>query len=603
MIQLLHRNNFWVFLSFITLFLYLLPLILYGENLYIRVHDHLDITVPTLKILAHSGMIFAPSMEIVPNMMGGLPRLVYGSEFNYLLWLFFFFKPFTAIVLNEIMIHCIAYLSMVVLLQHILRNEEIHFKLAVIHLTSLLFALTPFFPSTGLGVALLPLTFTLLLKIRLFQDTKKDWIILSFIPFFSSLILVYLFFLISVFALLLGEMIIKKQIHRRLIGAIWLMTIIFLLIDYRLVAEMFFGSDFVSHRTEFQRQCVDFAGFYRGVHNVFLFGQAHSLNLQFPYILIIIHLGFFLVLIKQRLSVMMSSFIIIMNAVLLSTDSLERMLMSKYYLPFAFGVTLLLWIRTKEHHVLYGSGFFILLSCLWYGFWYYEPWCHLSGQFSFLQTFDFSRFVLLLTPIWYVLLAYAWILIIQKIRFGWAIIIIIAAFQLNLTFASAQFFNNPTGVTYKKFYDEKLFNEIKTTIIDKPSTYRIASVGIPPAVALYNGLYTLDGYAPNYPLTYKHQFEALVCENFVHNPNSRLFIQNWGSKCYLIPGTYGVDEYYKNQVIEHFYINSELFYRMGGRYLLSGYKIINEEENHLTLIKTFEAKESYWKIYLYKVYS
>lgn len=601
MIKLIDRNDFWFFISFLSFVLYFLPLMLYGENIYIRIHDNLDIAVPSLKILAHSGMIFSSSMEIIPNMMGGLPRLVYGSEFNYLLWLFVIFKPFTAMLINEIVIHCTAYISMVVLLQHLLRDEEVDLKFAIIHLASLLFALTPFFPATGLGVALLPYSFYLFFKIRLSQDSIIDWLMLSLIPFLSSFVLVYLFFLISVTAVFVGEMMIKKQINRRLLSAIGFMTVVFLVIEYRLVYEMFVGSDFISHRVEFQRKCVGFMDFYRGVHNVFLFGQSHSLNLQFPYILAIINLAFLVAWIRYRLNTMVSFFIAVLYTISLFIGFWESILMSKLYLPVAFGITLLLLIQAKEHRILYGFGLFVLVSCLWYGFWYYEPWCNFLCHFPLFQMFDFSRFVLLLTPVWYGLLALSFVVIIQKIRFGWVIVFVITIAQLNLAFNLAQFFKNPSGLTYQKFYDEPLFDEIKTTIAHEPSTYRVASIGIPPAVALYNGFYTLDGYAANYPLSYKHQFEALVCENFDHNPNSRRFIQNWGSKCYLIAGNYDSDEYHRNGVIEHFYMDWRLFYRMGGRYLLSGYKIMNEKPNRLTLIKIFESKGSYWKIYLYKV--
>jgi len=325
---LIERGGFWFFISFATLILYLLPLLLYGENLYIRIHDNLDITIPTLKILANSGMIFANSIAIIPNMMGGLPRLVYGSEFNYLLWLFVFFKPFTAMLINEIVIHCVAYLSMVLFLRRFLREKEVDFKNAIIHLCALLFALTPFFPATGLGVALLPSSFYVLLKIQSHSDTKRDWVMLILIPFFSSFVLVYLFLLISVTVLFLTEMFFQRKINRRVIIALGLMTIIFLGIEYRLVNEMFFGSDFISHRTEFQRQCVDFWGAYRGAHNVLLFGQVHSFNLQFPYLLSIIHLAFFIALLRQRLVVKTSILILVSYTASLVTSLWESLLMS-----------------------------------------------------------------------------------------------------------------------------------------------------------------------------------------------------------------------------------------------------------------------------------
>jgi hypothetical protein len=118
-------------------------------------------------------------------------------------------------------------------------------------------------------------------------------------------------------------------------------------------------------------------------------------------------------------------------------------------------------------------------------------------------------------------------------------------------------------------------------------------------VALYNGFYTLDGYIANYPLSYKHAFTRLVEKNFSMYPNSRLFIENWGNKCYLIAGVYDVDEYVRGRVIDHFYFDANLFYAMGGRYLLSGYPIGNTIENHLIFQKVFRG--NYWEIYLYKI--
>jgi len=603
MIQLLQRNVFWVSISFITLFLYLFPLIYYGENLYIRVHDYLDITVPTLKILAHSGMIFAPSMEIVPNMMGGLPRLVYGSEFNYLLWLFFFFKPFTAIVINEIMIHCIAYLSMIMLLQHILRNDKIHFKLAVIHLTSLLFALTPFFPATGLGVALLPYSLFLFFKIRLAKDTLIDWFILFLIPFLSNFILIYFFFLISITVLFLGEMIYKKQINLRLIFAIGFMCAVFLGIEYRLIAQMVMGNDFVSHRVEFQRKCVNFMDFYRGMHNVLLFGQSHSLNLQFPYLLAIINLAFIMTWVKRHTHVIVSMLIISMFTFLVFSDFLENFLMSKYYVPTAFIITLIALIRSHQYRFFYATILMTIIFSAWYALWYYKTWCYLSQQIHFFQIFDFSRFVLLLTPIWYLLAAWSFLIIFKKLPYGWILVGSIVTAQFVFLSESVPFFQNSKGLTYKTFYDEALFEEIKEYIGESPSSYRVAGLGIYPAILLYNGLYTLDGYAPNYPLEYKHQFSVLVRENFIHNENSRRFIESWGSKCYLIAGNRDYDEYESNAVIENFYLDAVLFRKMGGRFIVSGYKIRHDHSRHLRLRHTFYSQDGYWVVYLYEVVS
>jgi hypothetical protein len=599
--NLINRNDFWFFISISAIFLYLLPLVVYGEHNYIRVHDNLDITVPSLKILANSGMIFSSSMEIIPNMMGGLPRLVYGSEFNYLLWLFVFFKPFTAMFINEILIHFVAYFSMVALLQTILRNQEVEFKTAIIHLSSLLFALTPFFPSTGLGVALLPYALFLLLKIRSREERWFDWAALLTLPFFSSFVLIYLFFLFCIGVFFISEILMNKKMNIKLLLSLLGMIIMFLLIEYRLIYEMFIGHNFISHRSEFVRKAVDFMGAYRGAHNAFLFGQSHSINLQFFYLLAMLHLAIVLTWIKNCLSVTVSMIIAVLFTASLFSSLWEMVLMSKYYLPILLLITLISVTYQKYFRLFYALLLFVLCCSVWYSFWYYQGWIEFSQSIVILKTFDFSRFILLIGPIWYLLFALAGLIILKKIRFGMVVVVIVSLLQLNQTFESAQFFQNPNGLTYQKFYDEPLFDEIENFIGKSQSSYKVASVGIHPAVSLYNGFYTLDGYAANYPLSYKYQFKQLVEKNFLLNPNAYQFIEYWGSKCYLIAGEYDYDEYQRGGVIENFYFNAELFYAMGGRYILSGYKIVNADENHLQLQKIFSSSKSYWTIYLYRV--
>lgn len=47
-------------------------------------------------------------------------------------------------------------------------------------------------------------------------------------------------------------------------------------------------------------------------------------------------------------------------------------------------------------------------------------------------------------------------------------------------------------------------------------------------------------------------------------------------------------------------LNMEPFGEMGGRYLFSAVPITNAADNHLQLDGVFTAKETVWKIYLYR---
>ena len=179
--------------------------------------------------------------------------------------------------------------------------------------------------------------------------------------------------------------------------------------------------------------------------------------------------------------------------------------------------------------------------------------------------------------------------------------IFILVMQAVLLFEYRSFYYNKDGLTFKNYYDTELFTKADALIGQPRETYRIGSVGIPPAVALYNGFYTLDGYSPNYPLSYKHRFEKIIEPNFKHNKNAEHFFKNWGSKCYLIAGDKGYERYEKGKRMRFFTMNTEAFYRMGGRYLFSGYKIESKKADGLKLLKYFPNEKGFWALWIYKV--
>jgi hypothetical protein len=95
-----------------------------------------------------------------------------------------------------------------------------------------------------------------------------------------------------------------------------------------------------------------------------------------------------------------------------------------------------------------------------------------------------------------------------------------------------------------------------------------------------------------------HRFEKIIASNFESNPNSRKFFGWWGSRCYLIAGNYGYSSYSKGKTIHRFLFDPEVFVKLGGEYLISGYRIENAMQNRLKLIRYFPG-EGRWSIWLY----
>ena len=146
-------NNFYLILPITSIFLYLSPFFLLGENSFVLIHDHLDGLHATIKILSQSDKIFSPSLDIFEQYMGAI-RFSLGNELDFTLLLFFLFEPFNAFVIDQILIRLIAFLGMYLLLnRYVFKSKEKPYSTAIAALYSIL----PFYPLVGLSVAGLPL--------------------------------------------------------------------------------------------------------------------------------------------------------------------------------------------------------------------------------------------------------------------------------------------------------------------------------------------------------------------------------------------------------------------------------------------------------------
>lgn len=88
------------------------------------------------------------------------------------------------------------------------------------------------------------------------------------------------------------------------------------------------------------------------------------------------------------------------------------------------------------------------------------------------------------------------------------------------------------------------------------------------------------------------------------SPTLKKYFDQWGGRCYLFVAELGKNyEFKKNSKVKihHLKLNTSVFKKMGGEYIFSAVPILNAKEDHLELKKTFNQKDSAWKIYLYQV--
>lgn len=140
----------------------------------------------------------------------------------------------------------------------------------------------------------------------------------------------------------------------------------------------------------------------------------------------------------------------------------------------------------------------------------------------------------------------------------------------------------------------------------KQEEYRIVSLGIDPAAALYHGFYCLDGYSNNYPLSYKQNFQKIIEPELAKSEYLRDNFEKWGNRCYLFsaecPGYYTIEK--NGFFFTDYTISTKDLQELAGAYpvyLLSAAYIQNAEESGLVLLweKPFETPESYYRIFLY----
>ena len=560
-------NNYdkkYICLAVAIIILYLSPLFILGQKSNILIHDNLDIGVVGFKILSESGHIFGSLDATIPNIMNGLPRNCLGSEFNVILWLYYLLEPFTAYIVNITLVHFIAFIGMYLLLKnHFLRDEK--HEIIVVGV-ALAFALLPFSPLFGLSIAGQPLALYAFLNIRANLSTKKDWLILLLIPFYSLFVMSFVFFLFALGMLWIYDTVKTKRINYPFVMSIALMTLIFVIVEYRLIYDMLLNSGYVSHRVEFGGGVLSGVGIIeaikRSIYN-FIFGQYHAVSLQQYFVGLSVAAALVTVFVKK----LREDLLIILLAITAAISLL-------------------------------------------YGFLSWEGLIPLREHFMIFRTFQFTRFHWLHPLLWYIIFALALKVIFDNRKYGKQIVIIFLILQVGFLFCYSGGQSGGIGIirseglTYEEFFSEDLFQDIAHYIGEPQANYRVVSIGLFPSIAQYNGFYTLDSYQGNYPLEYKHKFRRIIEKELDKNNKLRIYFDNWGSRCYIFVDELGLnylitkDEEIKVNNLE---LNSDALKKMGGNYVISAVEITNSDDNNLKLVKIFENNRSPWKIWLYKI--
>ncbi|TXC77017.1 hypothetical protein FS935_22910 [Metabacillus litoralis] len=543
-----------IIFAIITICIYLLPLYLLGGDAHIRVHDNLDSNIAWYKVLSESGQLLGPTTATISQVINGLPRNAYGPEYSLIVWLYSVFPTMIAYALSQSITRIFAFIGMYLLLKdHFLVQK----KYVVINVgVALAFALTPFWPSGMLSTLGMPLALWAFLHIRNGKGKWTHYLVLTLLPLYSSFVLGFFFFLFAIGVFWLVDFIKGRRNYHFLLSIVY-MTFLFLVVEYRLVYSFLFDDE-PNSRDEYFHARLSLWRVIRLTFKNFVLGHTHVMTVHGLFILAVTLLSLYIVIIKK------------------------------------------LW---KQEQVFVFLLILNFLLSTWYAFWFYKGWLPLTERFHFMDTFNFARFHFLRPLIIYVGFALGLKIMWeygQRSRY-YSLFFIAAQIVLLFCFNDEIIHRNKPSVN--EFYSVELFEDIKDHIELPVEEYRVASIGIHPAIAQYNGFYTLDTYNNFYPLTYKYEFRKIIEKELAKNKKIRTYFDEWGGRCYIFTDELGKHYMFKKntkKTLKNLELNIEAFKDLGGHYLFSAVLIENAKENQLELERVFEADTSAWKIYLYK---
>jgi hypothetical protein len=231
--------------------------------------------------------------------------------------------------------------------------------------------------------------------------------------------------------------------------------------------------------------------------------------------------------------------------------------------------------------------------------------------FRAVKMLQLQRLNWLHAALWALVFAVSLATISTAVRRGWLRVLGqlaalgLIAMQLAVAIATQYCEHREQRLTFAEFYSPGIFRDIRDFIGAPPAEYRVASLGLHPAIALFNGFHTVDAYWVNYPLEYKHRFRRAIAGELAKDAKLAAYFDGWGSRCYLFSAELGQQYLYTKDSpkrrIERLDVDTAALADLGANYILSAVEIGNAAELGLELQRTFARDDSRWEIFLYAV--
>lgn len=538
---------------------------------YILLDDNLDteLTAPYVLVREGKALDYRPATTLT-RLMNGLPRNAARPGGQPLVALLAVLPPLPAYLLHELLVRLAGLLGMYCLLRHYGLPAASHAGLSAA--LALAWAVLPGYTVYGVSVLGQPWVVLALLNLRRGPGRFFDWLVLVGFALWSSLVLAGLFVLAAAGAALAWDAGRQRRVAWRPVLGVGVLAATYLVIEYPLVYSLLFDQQFISHRVEFDYARLAPGGVGVGVLasvRYFLLGQYHA--------------GLFL----RAAPLLAAAAALVSSGVAGPAGRPVRR-----RLAWALGGLAVLAVFCGFYPQLVGA---------------------VQQAVPLLRTINLGRFHFLTPLAWFGVLVLS-LRYVPAGRARWALVGLQLLVGLGMNTEWTLNLRRQLGrlpasePTYAAYVAPELLGKIRRDIARRtgqvPAQYRVACLGLPPAVASLNDFYTLDAYLNNYPLRYKHQFRPLIAAELARAPVLRTYFDAWGNRCYLFAAELGKNfrvAAVPGRVVQHWRFNARAFHQLGGRYVLSAARLARPAEAGLRLFGHYGAPGAYWHLWVYEV--
>lgn len=546
-----------------------LPYLLLGEGSVIPYHDQLD---GELIAYIYQAKYLFDGSDIIPEFLSGAAKTALMPPAPLAVLLFKVLPPLAALVTLQIAGQMVAYIGTFLLSERITKKKPVAF------IAAMLYAFVPFLPVYGLSQYGIPLLIWCVASIYKKKHMKSSMAYVALYASMSSLVLCG-FACLALWAIALLLVLARRKAADRksFFAGFGVLLGVYMAENLTLLKQLS-GNGYVSHKSAYTLTSGNYLSTLWGYLK---YNGAHSED--------------------NHLWILYMAVIVVLSVTIFA----------KKWGPEA--------VRQCKHMtVVLGV---IVCLCGAAAFWNCSVCVAVRRHMGALGAFQTERVLWLAPALWSMVLVYC-LDILWSVRsrarwmiYGVTVVLLGGASLIGMKNAlvkpCVQKVIKPdyNAISYEDYLAVGVMEQAERLIAQRDGLhkqeYRVASLGIDPAAALYHGFYTVDGYSNNYDLEYKQAFREVIAPELLKSEYLTSYYDDWGNRCYLCSAE--TSGYYTIEKGGFAFLNLQLdtkaLKQLGCDYILSAAYILNPENINLTLLNetALETADSYYELYVYRI--